>query len=111
MRAISRAVVVAVIAVIAISIMLAFVHSPPAATSTGAWAMQAALIASGGLGFALVCLVEGVFMQAIPQVAFALAATLLPVFIYARTKKPSALALASAIWLLVGWWATVGSTF
>jgi hypothetical protein len=104
-------VVIAIIAVVAISAMLAFVHSPPAKTSAAAWATQAALIASGGLGFALVCLVEGVIMQAIPQVAFALATTLLPVFIYSRTRKPSMLALASALWILVGWWATVGSTF
>lgn len=100
---------IAIIAVVGISAMFAFVHSPPG-TSVGAWATQAALIASGGLGFALVCLVGGVLMQAIPQVAFALATTLLPIFIYSRTRKPSMLALASVLWILVGWWATVGST-
>jgi hypothetical protein len=104
-------VVIAIIAVVGVSGMLALLHSPPAKTSIGAWATQAVLIASGGVGFALVCLIEGVLMQAIPQVAFALAVSIVPTLVYARTKRPSVLVVASALWVLIGWWATVGSTF
>ena len=111
MRAIPRPVLIAIIAIVAVSGMLALLHSPPAKTSTGAWAAQAALIASGGVGFALVCVVEGVFVQAIPQVGFALALTFLPLLVYSKTKRLTALVVASALWILVGWWATVGSTF
>jgi len=111
MRWSPRALVIAIVAIAAVAAALAFLQSPPSKTAPGVWLLQSALIASGGLGFVLVCVVEGVFMQAMPQIAFALAVTLLPVFVYLKTGRTGVLAVGSMLWVFVGWWATIGSTF
>jgi hypothetical protein len=107
----SRRILVGTLSAIVASSLLALLHSPPWHSSNIAWAHQSALIASGGIGFAVVCFLEGVLVDALPQVALALGIPFIPMLLYLRSKNVGLLALTVVLWVLIGWMATVGTTF